>query len=344
MKSCWPSRRKWNQASPRTNAKRSPRGLAKPGLSTTFASVHGTLRQRVGFDLSQLGAEYRALRASVLRLWMTRVATVDATVLEEVVRFNEGIDQGLAEAMRTYSEHMASSRDTFLAVLGHDLRSPLGALSSCVHLLGRVVDGKPNERALRIAKQSVTSISEMITRSSRIHPAQDSGAGLKSSPSKEISASCAKKPLIRSAPPIRCVSCKQTLLPRSCCAWMQRACARVLSNLLNNAVQHGDPAFPVMLAVHVEERSAILTVKNHGTPIPADSLQVIFNPLVQVVVQGIRAPRAPCHEPGVGLVHRARNRQRPRRHNHGGVFRRGRDFFCRVPAAFKGSEYLHARP
>ena len=43
------------------------------------------------------------------------------------------------------------------------LRSPLGALSSCVQLLGRVVDGRPNERALRIARQSIASISEMIT-------------------------------------------------------------------------------------------------------------------------------------------------------------------------------------
>jgi len=62
--------------------------------------VHGKLRHSVGFDVSQVGAEYRALRASVLRLWMRNVGTVDATVLEEIVRFNEGIDQGLAEAER----------------------------------------------------------------------------------------------------------------------------------------------------------------------------------------------------------------------------------------------------
>lgn len=139
------------------------KGLAEQQVTTTFAAAHGTLRQRVGFDLTQLSAEYRALRASVLRLWMPRVGTADGAVLEEVVRFNEAIDQSLAEAMLNYSEQIANSRDTFLAVLGHDLRSPLGALNSCVHLLGHVVDGKPNERALRVAKQSISSISEMIT-------------------------------------------------------------------------------------------------------------------------------------------------------------------------------------
>jgi hypothetical protein len=35
----------------------------------TAATTHGVLRQIVGFDIKQLGSEYRALRASVIRLW-----------------------------------------------------------------------------------------------------------------------------------------------------------------------------------------------------------------------------------------------------------------------------------
>ena len=99
------------------------KGLAPREATASFAAEHGGLRQRVGFDLTQLGAEYRALRATVLRQWMRSVKVVDRTVLEEAARFNEGIDQGLAEAMVTYSENVANSRDTFLAVLGHDLRN-----------------------------------------------------------------------------------------------------------------------------------------------------------------------------------------------------------------------------
>ena len=94
---------------------------------------------------------------------MRNVQIADRTVLEEVVRFNEGIDQGLAQAMVTYSENVANSRDTFLAVLGHDLRNPLSALSSCVRLLESTGEAATKERALRIAKQSITSINEMVT-------------------------------------------------------------------------------------------------------------------------------------------------------------------------------------
>src|SRR5207342_2483816 len=90
-----------------------------------------------GFDLNQLGAEYRALRATVLRLWAVQARTAGHEELEEVTRFNEGIDQALAESIASYSEHVAHSRDTFLAVLGHDLRTPLGALAGSLDLLGR---------------------------------------------------------------------------------------------------------------------------------------------------------------------------------------------------------------
>ncbi|SFQ33081.1 sensor histidine kinase [Variovorax sp. 770b2] len=276
------------------------KGLAEPRAKATFAAVHGTLRQRVGFDLTQLGAEYRALRASVLRLWMARVGTVDAAVLEEVIRFNEGIDQGLAEAMRTYSEHMASSRDTFLAVLGHDLRSPLGALNSCVHLLGRLVDGKPNERALRIAKQSITSISEMITDLLE-YTRTRLGRGIEVTPQRgNFDALCAEAfDQVCAAYPLR--KLEADITPAVTLSFDAPRMRQVLSNLLNNAVQHGDPAFPVVLTVHAEENEVVLIVKNRGTPIPSDSMQVIFNPLVQVVSKESEPHERPATSLGLGL-------------------------------------------
>lgn len=276
------------------------KGLATPRVKTSFAGVHGTLRQRVGFDLTQLSAEYRALRASVLRLWMARLESVDASVLEEVTRFNEGIDQSLAEAMATYSERMSNSRDTFLAVLGHDLRNPLGALSSCVQLLGRVVDGKPNERALRVAKQSISSISEMITDLLE-YTRTRLGRGIEVTPQPgNLGAVC------------------EEVFDQTCAAYPQRKfeadidpgvslnfdsprMRQVLTNLLSNAVQHGDPDFPVMLALHRKGQAAVLTIKNRGTPIPPDSMQVIFNPLVQVVTTESEPHERPATSLGLGL-------------------------------------------
>jgi hypothetical protein len=66
---------------------------------------------------------------------------------------------------------------------------------------------------------------------------------------------------------------------------------QVLSNLLNNAVHHGTASLPITLSARGESDNITLRVKNYGRPIPADQLQVIFNPLVQ-----IPPPAAEVHE------------------------------------------------
>ena len=99
------------------------------GAPETAAATHGALRQLAGFDLLQLVGEFRAMRASVLALWRRRQGDDQATrAIEEIARFNEGIDQALAESVERYSAGVEASRDMFLAVLGHDLRGPLSGI------------------------------------------------------------------------------------------------------------------------------------------------------------------------------------------------------------------------
>lgn len=106
------------------------RGLApEPAGQESAAATHGTLRQLSGYSLIQLTAEFRALRATVLRLWLPNLSAVTDTTASDMVRFNEAIDQALAESVVTYSRRAAAARDTFLAILGHDLRSPLATIS-----------------------------------------------------------------------------------------------------------------------------------------------------------------------------------------------------------------------
>ena len=71
----------------------------------TAAQTHAILRARSGFDINQLASEYRALRASVLRLW-TESCQPDDINLEDVIRFNEAIDQAIAESIGFFSEQV----------------------------------------------------------------------------------------------------------------------------------------------------------------------------------------------------------------------------------------------
>ncbi len=272
---------------------------AAPSTETTSSSEHGALRQQVGFDLRQLGAEYRALRATVLRLWMAHVEVVDAKVLEEVLRFNEAIDQGLAEAMSAYSDNVGNSRDTFLAVLGHDLRTPLSALKACLHLLAKTRTAS-DEKTLRIANRSVSAISEMITdllEYTRTRLGRGIEINLKAG---DFAAVCREVfDEVCAAHPARALSAE---IPDDVCFSFDAARLRqVLTNLLANAVQYGDPAFPIVLAVRNAKRQVVAVVTNQGTPISPDSMLVIFNPLVQIAASAAEPHERPTTSLGLGL-------------------------------------------
>src|SRR3954462_15091420 len=129
----------------------------------TAAQTHGALRYLAGFALRQLAAEFRALRASVLRLWLKH-GTQDETAFYQMTRFNEAIDQALAESIANYSDEVARSRDTFLAILGHDLRSPLSAIANSGMFLaspGVLPAGAALEASRRVNRASM-KMSAMI--------------------------------------------------------------------------------------------------------------------------------------------------------------------------------------
>lgn len=287
---------------PRAQSDKS-KGL-RPPLSAreTAAATHGALRQVSGFDLNQLGAEYRALRASVIRLWTAAnpASETDAAVFDEMIRFNEAVDQAVAESTSRYAAELALSRDTFMAIMAHDLRSPLNAITMLSLLLERSATSdtvrKQAGQIQRSAKEMAAMIRELLE-----YTSTQMGKGIPVKPRACSLLVICRDAIdeVRSARPDR-----QFLLdvPDDLAGWVDDARLRqALSNLLNNALQHGDPASPISLLVRAEGQELVLSVKNLGEPIPAESLQVIFDPLVQLSARSAAAPEAPSTNLGLGL-------------------------------------------
>ena len=86
----------------------------KSGIDRASFS-HGRGRVTSGFALSAVVAEYRALRASVLRLWSESEHVPDRRDLADITRFNESIDQSLTRAVRSYVEQVERDREGLLA-------------------------------------------------------------------------------------------------------------------------------------------------------------------------------------------------------------------------------------
>ena len=277
------------------------KGLAPLAIRETAAATHGALRHVSGFDLNQLGAEYRALRASVIRLWTRKHPTkMDSAVLEDMIRFNEAVDQAVAESTARYAAELALSRDTFMAILAHDLRSPLSAIRMLSQLLesSATTEGARNQagQIQRSAKEMGSMIRDLLE-----YTRTQLGKGIPVTRAAcNIAAICREAvEEVRSGYPDR-----EFLLeaPQDLAGLVDGSRLRqALSNLLNNAAQHGEADSDIELGVRAEGSWVALEVKNQGEPIPAESLQVIFDPLVQLSADSGIKLKAPSTNLGLGL-------------------------------------------
>ena len=70
----------------------------------SVAEIHAALRQAGGFNLDQMVSEYRALRASVTKLWGAQDLEPSRQSVADLVRFNEAIDQATTESISYYAK------------------------------------------------------------------------------------------------------------------------------------------------------------------------------------------------------------------------------------------------
>ena len=245
--------------------------------------AHGALRQLSGFNLLQLGLEYRALRASVIKLWRAHLSKEHHGALDDLARFNASVDQALAESIASYSDELARSRDTFLAILGHDLRTPLGAVSLSGAYLSRegMLGGEQQLKAVARIQRGAARMDAMI-RDLLEYTRTRLGRGIPIALQACSIASACEAALdeMKAAHPDQVFRFEMSGDLSG--AFDNARLQQVFSNLLNNAVQHGAKGLPVIFEAHGGPDAVSVRVKNYGCPIPADALQVIFNPLVQV--------------------------------------------------------------
>ena len=263
-----------SQSSAEQVAKSHGRGTTRMGVA---GKIHAILRIHTGFRLDQLVAEYRAMRASVLRLWEAGETDND---LEGAIRFNEAIDEALTESTNRYMEMIERHRDEFLGILGHDLRNPLGAIVMGSSLLTEAA-GAP-EKTVQIAhcinasaKRMDRMVSDLLdlTRASlgagfELRRADVNLADVCHQVVSEIKGGHPGDPLTFSA---------EGDLHGN---WDADRLAQVVSNLVGNALQHGKEKGTVSIVARGEPDDVVLDVHNEGPPIPPQEVCTLFDAMV----------------------------------------------------------------
>jgi signal transduction histidine kinase len=268
-----------------------------PSLDEAGAS-HGELRHTVGFDLVQMTSEFRHLRACVIRLWVDSLESPDMSYFQDMIRFNEAIDEALAESTAAYAEQVNRSRDIFLAILGHDLRAPLQAVSMSTEMLLRktTLEGDALtcanhiKRGTRHMAMMVSDLLELVrSRLGKSLPIEPAPMDLAEAAHEAIAQACAGHP-----------ECDPTIDIQGDTrgVWDPRRLDQMLQNLIGNALQHGSSKRDVTLTLTGDTDSVRLTVHNDGIPIPADAIATIFDPLVRSADEELGEPTTSL---GLGL-------------------------------------------
>jgi signal transduction histidine kinase len=243
----------------------------------TAAEKHGTGRAESGFTIDEMVAEYRALRASVVRLWTKEQGEVTHTDLEDLTRFNEAIDQALTESVTRFTEDLDKSKEMFLAILGHDLRTPIGAVMTSAKFMLETKE---------LAEPHLTLTSRIVSSTSRMNQMVGAlldftrsrlGGGIPIDPASLNMGKVVHDVVneIKAAHPDRRieVDARGSLTGHWDCARI----SQVLTNLVGNAIEHGSDRTIITIAVQGDEKEVRVSIHNRGAAIPEEQMDGLFN-------------------------------------------------------------------
>ena len=263
-----------SQTRDEARAKSLGRAAMVAGAPDSAAQTHGRLRAKSGLQMTQLVAEYRALRAGVLRLWADK-QPVELSVVD-LIRFNEAIDQAIAESVEFFSEETDQLRNVFLGVLGHDLRGPLNAILLTADLISRKTKDSPlSEVGVLIRSgRRMASLLDTLLQYNRTAL----GGGMKiHRETIDLAEACASEiELLRAAHPDAHI---HFAVDGEVSGDFDASAVReALGNLVNNATTYGDGG-PVSVTVVGKKNSVSLNVFNTGHEIPAAQIPRLFKAL-----------------------------------------------------------------
>jgi signal transduction histidine kinase len=205
----------------------------------------------------------------------------------DLIAFHLDAQQRLAVTEATLSterEH-AVLREQFIAVLGHDLRTPLSAISAG----GRILLKTP------LDEKSVSIVGLMLNSVKRAAGIIDNvvdfargrlGGGLTlqrgvAEPLEPMLAQVVDE--LRSAWPDRVIEFEATLMDSVNCDGGR--IGQLCSNLVSNALIHGSPNTPVLVTAAARSGVFELAVSNQGEMIPPALIEKLFQPFVRADAQ-----------------------------------------------------------
>lgn len=176
--------------------------------------------------------------------------------------------------------HANELREQFIAVLGHDLRNPLASLDAGTRMLQRSVSDDKGKAVLGLMQSSISRMSGLIDNVLDFARGR-LGGGIPVEQADRVPLRPMMEQVIaelRLANPGRRIDVDLTEALVRC---DEGRVGQLLSNLLSNALTHGDPDTPIRVWSGIKGNRFELAVTNIGEPIPDGVVKDLFKPFVR---------------------------------------------------------------
>jgi signal transduction histidine kinase len=241
----------------------SPRTQHIPILFVT-AGTRDPLRVFRGYEAGAVDFLFKPLDAHVLR----SKVEVFIQLQQRTQELAEHVEQ-LEQALRL--------NETFLAVLAHDLRNPLGAVLTGAELIRASSQDPPSTRnAARIA-ESARRMARLIDQLLDMARARSGGSIPVLPVPADLRDLCARAVQEVEAASGRGVS-HVAVEGDTCGHWDADRVMQILANLLSNAARHGDPAEPIRVVADGTRQDEVRLSVHNGGVIPPEILPHVFEP------------------------------------------------------------------
>lgn len=245
-----------------------PRATATEG--STAAATHGDERARMtGYRPEEVVREYQIFKQLFLRMIAQHQI---ALTPEQVETVDASVDRAIIEAISAYSVRQELQRQSYVAMLAHDMRTPLSNIGMAAALMQNGVEPERaatlSARILGYVERLDDMVSELLDIAA-LNSTQHLVLDISSFDLLELAAEVVREAPARNAP-------YQLSGQAVSGHWCRRLLRRALENLLRNACKYGAADTPIRITIDGTELTASVAVSNDGQPIPQEQIDDVF--------------------------------------------------------------------
>ncbi len=204
-------------------------------------------------------------------------------------------------AARNYAEEQNAAKDEFLAMLGHELRNPLGAITSAVAVLDHACrPGMPpeaSERARDVLRRQSVHLRSLVDDLLEVNRALMGKLALNRQRMDLGEAVRTCVDMLQASGKLKTHTIETSVAPAPVLGDATRL-AQVIDNILDNAVKYSPPGTRIGISVRQEGHEAVMAVHDEGVGITPDLLPHVF----KVFVQGKQSLQRAQGGLGIGLT------------------------------------------